>query len=421
MTKGVISSFFFSHFPESHGEHEMWRFFEDWGKVWEVFIPKKRDKLGNRFGFVRFQNVKEPSLLAEKLDRAYIGGKKLFVNIPRFSKQPVMKPRKGFEPTAEGPRAEPKGVVMGRNQQGEKDPLPFKEVLLKGLKSTSERKIVEETQGKIPLLSDRCWQVKGMKVEGKVEKWLENSWVGKLKDLESLNTIQDNFFLEGDKAVKVRYLGDYLVLLTDDDDEALKEVLKDKEGWIGDMFEELNPWSPHIYSDFRISRVRCTGIPLHFWNMECFNLLVSEFGTLVGLDEATSSFKRLEFARLKVRTTSENPISWFKKLNLNGKEYGVRFQEEQQVIFDGFCSCHNHNQEENVDSSCWSQGDIDLESLDSSEPEEGADLGFDRKEQRNSTGTAAEHGQETGSRVEATSVAVGCQGAASNLRWRHLM
>lgn len=46
----------------------------------------KRDRVGFRFGFVRFLDVREPRSLDMKLDQIYIGEVKLFVNLPRFSK-----------------------------------------------------------------------------------------------------------------------------------------------------------------------------------------------------------------------------------------------------------------------------------------------------------------------------------------------
>lgn len=51
-----------------------------------MFIHKKRTKAGHRFGFVRFLHVREPRSLARELDQAFLGGMKLFVNLPQFNK-----------------------------------------------------------------------------------------------------------------------------------------------------------------------------------------------------------------------------------------------------------------------------------------------------------------------------------------------
>lgn len=49
-SQGELTTFF-SYFLETHGEEEMWQFFHRWGKVWEIYIPKRRNISGQRFGF----------------------------------------------------------------------------------------------------------------------------------------------------------------------------------------------------------------------------------------------------------------------------------------------------------------------------------------------------------------------------------
>jgi len=41
---GYLEFFYFSHFPKDFQEYDLWRVFMKWGKVWEVFIAKRRDK-----------------------------------------------------------------------------------------------------------------------------------------------------------------------------------------------------------------------------------------------------------------------------------------------------------------------------------------------------------------------------------------
>lgn len=48
---------FFTNFPDNFGREDMWKIFNRWESVKEVFIPPKNDKYGKRFGFVRFKHV----------------------------------------------------------------------------------------------------------------------------------------------------------------------------------------------------------------------------------------------------------------------------------------------------------------------------------------------------------------------------
>jgi len=68
-----LTTFFFSHFPYTYGERDMLKIFHRWGRVEEVFISRKLNRWGNRFGFVRFCDVKNVPKLETELDSIRIG------------------------------------------------------------------------------------------------------------------------------------------------------------------------------------------------------------------------------------------------------------------------------------------------------------------------------------------------------------
>lgn len=61
------ATFFFRNFPESCTEGELWRSFSKVGRVVDLYIPAKRDKLGKKFGFVRFQKFRDEMRLQQSL------------------------------------------------------------------------------------------------------------------------------------------------------------------------------------------------------------------------------------------------------------------------------------------------------------------------------------------------------------------
>lgn len=77
-------------------------------------------------------------------------------------------------------------------------------------------------------------------------------------------------------------------------------------------------------SEHIVAWIRCFGIPLHLWICQSFSLLVSETGKLLNVDEDTSSFNRVEFARLRVRTTNLEPIFLSKLVKLNEEYFAIR-------------------------------------------------------------------------------------------------
>lgn len=81
-----ITTFYFTRFPDQTSEKELWAQFKQWGEVREVFISKKRNKAGRRYGFVRFKGVQDERRLERDLDNIIFGGLKMYVNAPRYGR-----------------------------------------------------------------------------------------------------------------------------------------------------------------------------------------------------------------------------------------------------------------------------------------------------------------------------------------------
>ncbi|KAK7276034.1 hypothetical protein RIF29_17165 [Crotalaria pallida] len=58
---------FFTNFPDEYNIVDLWKCFSAVGKVGEVFVPTKLDRLGKRFGFVRFSDQCNLARLEDKL------------------------------------------------------------------------------------------------------------------------------------------------------------------------------------------------------------------------------------------------------------------------------------------------------------------------------------------------------------------
>ena len=77
---------FFTIFPNEYNEEALWKLFQRWGRVLDIFISKKLNTRKQRFGFVRFQGVRDTHVLERKLDSIWIGTWKMRVNIPKYCK-----------------------------------------------------------------------------------------------------------------------------------------------------------------------------------------------------------------------------------------------------------------------------------------------------------------------------------------------
>lgn len=66
---------------------DLQKLFGMFGRVGEVFISKKMDRWGNRFGFVKFQDVVGEEDLGGRLEDVWWGDWRLKVNRARFGRE----------------------------------------------------------------------------------------------------------------------------------------------------------------------------------------------------------------------------------------------------------------------------------------------------------------------------------------------
>ncbi|MFS7908364.1 putative RNA recognition motif domain, nucleotide-binding alpha-beta plait domain superfamily [Helianthus anomalus] len=80
-----VTKFFVSNLPDSSSSKDIGEVFSDFGEVVGVYVARKRDKKGNRFGFVSFRGVRDPSELEGSMKGIRMGSFKLLVNVARFA------------------------------------------------------------------------------------------------------------------------------------------------------------------------------------------------------------------------------------------------------------------------------------------------------------------------------------------------
>jgi hypothetical protein len=79
-----LTTYFFTDFPKTFGAKAMFNAFQYYGDIVEVVIPAKRDKGGRRFGFARFDQVRDVRGFEQELDKITIRRDKISINLSRF-------------------------------------------------------------------------------------------------------------------------------------------------------------------------------------------------------------------------------------------------------------------------------------------------------------------------------------------------
>lgn len=312
--KRRFTSYFFTRIPDNFDAVAMSGVFNKYGKVKEVVIPFKRMKNGQRFGFVRFWDVLDPKYFERKLDNIIIGCSKINVNLPRFGKETVNMKK------VESRKPPPKPMLQFATRAGKvQTGRSFKDAL-NGDKGCD---VNSDVQG-----NRNSGKEKQIEIDDEIAPWLRNSLVGKVKNVELMNSIHDHLILEGINCIRVRYLGDNFVLLTGEDGANVDVIWNHDREWLDGIFESISPWSPETALDHRLVWIRCEGIPLHLWKVSFFKEITKEVGEVIAVDGDTRDFRKVDGARLCVRTSEMAPIFIHYNMKIKEVTYNIRLLEE---------------------------------------------------------------------------------------------
>ncbi|GKV30137.1 hypothetical protein SLEP1_g38992 [Rubroshorea leprosula] len=326
-TYNQATVFYFSNFPEDWTYEQMWKTFLKFGRVYAIYSPRRKNRAGSRFGFVRFLDVKDVRKLENELDQIWIQDRKLRVNCPRFKKNPDTVAdevnRRNVQMQRRGSIYPEAMRVKGRSYAD----------VVTGHNGRNARMQMNETNRGVKQIwkaktSEQNWT--GLEFNPKHEnwKWLEGCYLGTARSVEIVPVIQERLYMEGLFVVRVRAMGGKLVLLDGEDKEELKELVESAADWLGQWFDEIRPWSPTLVASERFVWVKMMGVPLEVWGADFFSTLASLWGKFISLDESTSSMKRFDVARVLVSTAQMNPISRTLRIKVNGQLVCIMCREE---------------------------------------------------------------------------------------------
>lgn len=310
---GVVS-YYFTNFPPSLDIEALCGLFMKWGKVVDVFVPRKRNKEGKAFGFVRFKDVLYPSELERRLDQIWVGTYKLRTNFARFSRHK--------DDTADGKQRN--APVVGQVQQG------------KVQQSQIGASYVEVAKGNV---GTKQWRKKinvdpniwrGMDFVAKEEDiaWLSKCYVGCVQNPNAMYLLQDRIIEEGVSNFTISPMGGDMVLIKPSEGEVFEEFIKEYEDLVETWFYDVRKWSPGEVSRQRETWVRCQGVPLQGWSEQFFELLVGSLGTYISVDWSTMQKKQYDIARVLIRTSSWEAINRLVKVRINGVVFTIRLLEK---------------------------------------------------------------------------------------------
>lgn len=241
--------YFFTNFPDDFGNSEMWKVIYKWGKVWDIYIPKKRDKLGKKYGFVKFKDVNNVKVLEKQLDSIWIGSYRLIVNLAKFDRR-----QEKVSPTV--PRLGPHFSLQGGNcVRNGSSYANVVSVGKEGTKGTNYKALNAQEKDE--------WKGLTFNVPEEDMGWLEGTFVGEAHDVESSLHMQDNIHSEGIFSINAVPLGGNFVLLLVVGTEDFLNIAREDNKTLSKLFIEICPWSPDFVVRERLVWVNVAGVPAH--------------------------------------------------------------------------------------------------------------------------------------------------------------
>lgn len=132
--------------------------------------------------------------------------------------------------------------------------------------------------------------------------------------------------------VKLRYMGDSVVLVQNMSEWPQKEMIKQMDELFSHCFEWLRPWEPRDVCEKKRVWSAWRGIPLHAWNERFFQLASGELGTFIKVDEDTTNKVRLNVARVLLSVPFYKDINRCITVQIEGRSYTIKIVEEFLLV-----------------------------------------------------------------------------------------
>ncbi|KAJ0569677.1 putative RNA recognition motif domain, nucleotide-binding alpha-beta plait domain superfamily [Helianthus annuus] len=312
---GVVK-FFVSNLPDKCSSKEVGDLFSRFGEVVGVYVARKRDKNGNRFGFISFRGVRDKREMEKNMKDVKMGSFKLQVNVARFSLE-----------NKEGPRVAenhvnssygPSGGFKAGNQFKPNMPFypnPLGTAYRDTLVGSSKVSNIEELMVEVSSF---------VKPE---EEWPEKSLIVRTVDLKTLNMLDKLLESVGGPKVLIKYVGGLYLLLIFDCSDDMERFKNDISG-VNDWFSWLEVWKGQTLPFERIAWLKITGVPLHLMDVEVFDSVGRLFGKVVQASSLSKEANDLTFDLIGVLVGDGGRIVKSVTLKWKDKKFKVWVEEE---------------------------------------------------------------------------------------------
>ncbi|KAJ0582905.1 putative RNA-directed DNA polymerase [Helianthus annuus] len=319
---GSITKYFVTNLPEGCTPWELRCGLERFGDITGTFIAKKRDKFGNRFGFVSFKNVRDRQELEKNLGGVKLGDCKLKVNIARFA---LENSGVSAEPEIRNQYSKPPGQPFSGNLFNLRDARRYCDVV--GTSKAPGGSVNFRDDGKE---SNQKVEEKSVVVPDRAGAFGNLSGlalVGRTVDLETLVDFDRLLRIAKIVVANIQYLGGLSLFISFHDEDAARGFLEHKEIW-KPWFSKLDVWKGQTLPLERVAWLKLCNIPLHLYEAEVMSQVGEAFGKVLHVPKCFEEDVDLSVARVGVLVGSPDRIREGFSLKWKDRIFRIWVEEE---------------------------------------------------------------------------------------------
>ncbi|PWA86209.1 nucleotide-binding alpha-beta plait domain-containing protein [Artemisia annua] len=268
-----VTKLFVSNLPNGCIPGDVSEFMGYFGEVVNSYIARKRDKEGNRFGFVTFRKVKNTADLVKRMNGVKMGSCRLKINVARFA----MENSEWREVDDKAGRTHNTKPHVVRNREAfvvERE----KWARFSQTGGKSFREILEGKSSAPPIPT-----TKSIIVPDNVVAFFEirgKSLIGRAKDLTSLTCLNKMFVEHGLGGFDIVYVGGLSILLKFQSKDEAMEFLLNKEVW-NLWLSVLDLWEGQPLPFERVAWIKIHGVPINLAINEVFDDIAKLVGKII--------------------------------------------------------------------------------------------------------------------------------------------
>ncbi|KAF5785268.1 putative RNA recognition motif domain, nucleotide-binding alpha-beta plait domain superfamily [Helianthus annuus] len=373
---GVEWTFLIQNLADKVNRNILWRAFQQYGFISDVYVARKRDARGRCFGFVRYVGVQNMEETLASMNAVKMFGMKAMVSLAKYDKDhkkfnysPDTYVRSEWRPK------EPTNSVNNRDGGTNVQGNPSMKTCSSGPSSAGTAFVHNGISYADRVRSNHQGNTHGAKVvtvESKGALYplhcIGRSIIGYVKEMQSISNIRKALSAEGLVEVGLSYIGGVMFMITCNDKAGARDCLEKHSAFLHKMFSKVFIWNGEDIPLVHLVDLRIIGVPFLVRDGLLYDKIGNQFGEVIQKSSFSWQNEDNSTRSVKIVTSCMAKIDEVVVIKWNEKTVTVRVVEScEQYLFN----CDTDSSTDSSDSELESESEDDEGPVDMEDAEEG--------------------------------------------------